>query len=506
MTQDMHDYPPHMSRSHTPPLTDNHYLLPLPGGKYAPRTLTFKRRQHELTHFLEVYDHICAHYKITNEAEKCKGIITYCTSKVARMVEKLPSFNNGDYRKLVKDLYYFLDDDDHTYSISKVQSFTKKWRQRRIESLDQFKRYHRKYLELVGKAAGSKSITEGDFDRYFWEGIHSSLRRKIENRMLVTNPDLDVSVPFAMTRIVKAAGYLLNQRRFDQHLFAKAKYNSSDTDSDSEDDYKPKRVVSDSESDQENDSDASHGSRTPLAKRKKVSSSPKLPFKHVPSPKPADENEVSKLITRMNKLSIGQLNQADPKQKAYLADVLKNLVEPPRNQYNPNPPPRNPYNSGPPRRDGYPQRDPPPHRQFGESVRPFPERSEIYCFGCGRAGHRVPQCGELNALLNQGTIVRNSAGRLQWPDGSHIQKEREESWVQAINKAVKRTNIVKAEVYCPDAGDEGDEEEGLYVGFAREEDDASSEEQEGLGWTSGFVSDCYALGAERNPRVSRDTR
>ena len=115
--------------------------------------------------------------------------------------------------------------------------------------------------------------------------------------MLMTNPDLDVSVPFAMTCIVKAAGYLLNQCRFDQHLFAKAKYNSLDTDSDSEDDYKPKRVVSDSESDQENDSDASHKSRTPLIKRKKISSSPKSLFKHDPSPKPADGNKVSKLIS-----------------------------------------------------------------------------------------------------------------------------------------------------------------------------------------------------------------
>ena len=512
MTQDMQDDTPHTSRSHTPPLTDNHFLLPLPGGKYAPRTLTFRRRQHELTHFLEVYDHICAHYKITNEAEKCKGIVTYCTSKVASMIEKLPSFNRGNYKKLVKDLYYFLEDDDHTYSISKVQSFTKKWRHRRIESLDQFKRYHRKYLELVGKAAGSKSMTEEDFNRYFWEGIHSSFRRKVENRMLVIDPDLDVSVPFDISQIVKAAGYLLNKRRFDQHLFAKSKYHSSDTDTDSEDDYRPKRVASGSESDEANDSEASQDSRTPLLKKKKSSPSPspKSPFKHISHPKQADDNEVSKLITRMNKLSLGQLNQADPKQKAYLADVLKNLVEPPRNQYMPNPP-RNQYNPGPPRREGYPQRDPPPHQRFGEPARNFPERTEVYCFGCGRAGHRILQCGELNALLNQGIIVRNSAGRLQWPDGSHVQKDREDSWVQAINKALKRTNIVKAEVHCPDSEeddeeDEEDEEEDLYVGFTREEDDASSDEQEELGWTSGHVSDCYALGAERMPRVSRDTR
>jgi len=504
MTQDTFDAPNPTYRSQSPPLVNNHFLLPLPGGKYAPRTLTFRRRKHELTHFLEVYDHICSHYKITDEAEKCKGVITYCTSKVARMVEKLPSFNTGDYTGLVKDLYYFLEDDDHTYSISKVQSFTKKWRQRRIESLDQFKRYHRKYLELVGKAAGTRSMTEGDFNRYFWEGIHSSLRRKIENRMLVTDPDLDVSVPFAIGHVVKAAGYILNRRRFDQHLFGGSSYNSSDTDSDS-DAYRPKRVASDdTDSDQGEDSDESHESRTPFIRKKKLPSSPKSLFKPVPQPKPAEENEVSKLITRMNKLSIGQLSQADPKQKAYLADMLKNLVEPPREQYHPNPP-RNQYNPGPPRREGYPQRDPPPHRPFGEPTRPFQERQEMFCFGCGRTGHRVTQCGELNTLLNQGTIVRNSAGRLQWPDGSTIQKDREDTWVQAINKALKRTNIVKAEVESQDSEGE-DEEESLYVGFTREEDDASSDEQEELGWTSGHVSDCYALGAERNPKVSRDTR
>ena len=426
------------------------------------------------------------------------------------MVKKLPSYNSGDYRKLVKDLYYFLENDNHTYSISKVQSFTKKWRHRRIESLDQFKRYHRKYLELVGKAAGSRSMTEGDFNRYFWEGIHSSFRRKVENRMLVIDPDLDVSVPFDMAQIVKAAGYILNQRRFDQHLFAKSKYNSSDTDSDSDDDYRPKRIASDSDSEQGNDSDASHDSRAPLIRKKKSSPSPRPSFKHVPHPKQPEENEVSKLITRMNKLSIGQLSQADPKQKAYLADLFKSLVEPPRNHYNSNPP-RNQYNPGPPRRDGPPQRDLPPH-QFREPARPFPDRSDLYCYGCGRTGHRVPQCGELNALLNQGTIVRNSAGRLQWPDGSPILKDREDTWVQAINKALKRTNIVKAEVHCQDSdededGDEEDEEEEeTYVGFTREESDASSDEQEELGWTSGHISDCYALGAERNPRVSKDTR
>ena len=92
-------------------------------------------------------------------------------------------------------------------------------------------------------------------------------------------------------------------------------------------------------------------------------------------------------------------------------------------------------------------------------------------------------------------------GRVQWPDGSFIRKDRDDTLVQAINRASKKTNIVKAELCHPEA-----EEDYQYVGVVREEDDASSEEQEDLGWTSGHIGDRYSLGVERNPRVSKENR
>ena len=113
---------------HIPPLTDNHFLLPLPGARYAPRTLTFKGGKQELTHFLEVYDHVCTHFGVTDTSEKCKGITPYCTSKVARMIARLPSYIDGNYRDLITDLYYFLEDEDDSYNIGRVGSFTRKWR------------------------------------------------------------------------------------------------------------------------------------------------------------------------------------------------------------------------------------------------------------------------------------------------------------------------------------------------------------------------------------------
>ena len=415
MTQDTdsQDTQDELFQSENVPISNNHVLLPLPGAKYAPRTLTSKGQEHELTHFLEVYNHLCVHYKITSSREKCKGIIPYCTAKVTKMIEKLPSYNMGDYKHLVKDLYYFLDNTDNTYNSGKVESFTKKWRQRKIDSMELFKRYHRKYLELVGKAIGSQNMSDRDFNRYFWEGIHRSLRRRIEDRMLVANPDLDVSTPFEMKRVVKAVGYLFNRHRFDQHLLGKASYDSSASDSEDENykPYKSRRPQSDSEDDKEDESnDTDHSRRSyPKKKRhptdKKVSSKKDMPPKKESLPRKIEGEDISKLAQKM-----GQLSLSDPKYRAFYADIIREELEKQR------PPPFTPPWPNP---DNRFRRDPPPHpdmgpsRTYGQLPGPPPPRFDLHCFGCGKDGHRMTQCGELNTLINQRTIVRNEWGKLQ---------------------------------------------------------------------------------------------
>jgi len=80
-----------------------------------------------------------------------------------------------------------------------------------METKKHFKQYHRKYLELVGMALAAGHISEQDNNRHFWEGIHHSLRRRIEDRMLVVDPDLDVSTPFDMRKVVKAVEHIYNK-------------------------------------------------------------------------------------------------------------------------------------------------------------------------------------------------------------------------------------------------------------------------------------------------------
>ena len=336
------------------PLTNNHFLLPLSGDRYAPRTLTSKARHHDLRHFLEVYDHLCSHYKITSEAEKCKGILAYCSSRVAKMIEQFPSYIQGSYSDMTQDLYYFLADEDNSYSISKIEALTKKWRKRKIETLEQFKHYHRKYFEVMGKAIGSEIINQKEYNRYFWEGLHHTLRRRIEDRLSVLDPDLDVSVPFDMSDVIKAVKNIFNRKRFDQHLISEDGYGSDSTEPD---DYKVSNLLTDSE-DEKNNSDDSDSPRRRHG-RKRASAPQALPRippkKDNPLAKKVEDPAVAKLTQEFGRLKL-HLMQRDP--------MYRDMVEPPRNQYGRNFPP---YNNTPMRNPPQFNRTPfnyPPPQQF----------------------------------------------------------------------------------------------------------------------------------------------
>ena len=507
------------------PVSNDHYLLPLHKEKYAPsKRLTPRTTHSDLNHFIEYYNHLCAHYDITSSQEKCRGLIGYCDRKIARMIEKLPSYVKGDFKRLVKDLYYFMEEEDDSYNLAKVDHLTRKWRKRAVDSMEDFKRYHRKFLELVGRAIGSGTIDQKECNRHFWEGIHRSLRRKIEEKLSLHNPNLDVSIPFEMEDVIAAVNAIFNRKRFDQHLFSKKNYDS-DTESE-EESHKPARVLSDSEDDKDSDSDASD---TPTRKRSKNKSDPpffpKLPVKKTPQPaKRSEKDEMSKLTEQMSQLKL-YLMQKDPE--------YRDAMDPPQGRYNQNhqynPPQRYPprftqfqYNTPLPQHNrppnfnnrpanqtstqyanaSYnrsPQREAPPHMNQNQPAVPPPQDS--YCFGCGQTGHRMNQCTEINTLINQGTISRNQSGKLCWPDGSFLLKDREETWVQAVNKAIKRSNVVRTKIHELNTGDVYQ-----YIGIDREDSDASSEEQEELDLTSGTIADCYAVGADRNPKISKDAR
>jgi len=153
--------------------------LPAPDSKYAPKT--FYGNPLELTRFLDYFRRTCLRHHVTKSEDKYQGLLQYCSDRVLTTLQNLDSSITQDYDELVKELYYFYGPNEATYSIGKIESFTAKWRKQMITSIDRFKRYHQKYLELVGEAKKSSQISDWDYDRYFWEGLHEAFRIRLEN-------------------------------------------------------------------------------------------------------------------------------------------------------------------------------------------------------------------------------------------------------------------------------------------------------------------------------------
>jgi len=92
-------------------------------------------------------------------------------------------------------------------------------------------------------ALAAGHISEQDSNRHFLEGIHHSLRRRIEGHMLVVDPDLDALISSDMCKVVKAVEHIYSKHQFDQHLLETAVgyCSASNTESKEEDYHKPPR-------------------------------------------------------------------------------------------------------------------------------------------------------------------------------------------------------------------------------------------------------------------------
>ena len=509
---------PHDTSSHNP-----YVKLPVANSIYAPKTFTGKT--YELEPFLENYSYACQRYNINTSEDRYKGLVQYCSPKIAKTLRSFPSHKEKDFDLLLEELIYFYGNEDNTYNVGRIEDFTYKWRQRRITTLEQFKRYHRKYLALVGEAREQGRISEWDYDRYFWEGLNESFRRRVESRMMNSDSKLDVSVPFKLAKVVKGAEHILSPHRFDQHLITRSGYHSSDTEPEPEPVAPRYRLPKPADSSE----DDSQDEVKPLYRKKPYFSPSKPNPPKGQEPKKKESDEFRDLVHKMDKLEL-----TDPEYRILYAEAIRmnpdfkdaldrpvrqgaqklftptRYPNPPQNRFgrfpqqftDPRPPP-NSFQQNPPQQLG-PNRFPcdlPPHQSSNNYQGPSSSIPYSSCYGCGKKGHQIRECREIEGLVKSRQILFDPVAiKFHWPDGTPISKAFGETWIQTIQNT-KRANLVTINQNHQDP-----ESVYSYIGVPREEDDASTDEQEELGWTSGQVRDCQAYGAERADRVSREGR
>ena len=158
-------------------------------------------------------------------------------------------------------------------------------------------------------------------------------------------------------------------------------------------------------------------------------------------------------------------------------------------------------------------REPPPHAYRNENAifgatstttRPDIRR----CFGCGKDGHTINRCEEIQKHIDQGTISRNSYRRWVWKDGTDVERRRGETWVEAIWAGVKHVGIATAVRIREKDDRKEDENVVMYIEADQEEEDADERDQDDLGWRNGTRGSLnqQTLAVIRSERVSRNER
>lgn len=146
--------------------------LPVRKGKGAPDT--FKGDFRDIEIFLDNFEALCTEKNVIKDEYKCKGLVRYCSREVRETLEGLKSYSDKDYSTFKSDIIYYYDKDRERqrYRMKDIHLLVKKWKEKRIDNLETFKKYHLKYLKIGGWLLRHKKITEPEHRRWFWGGLH----------------------------------------------------------------------------------------------------------------------------------------------------------------------------------------------------------------------------------------------------------------------------------------------------------------------------------------------
>jgi hypothetical protein len=235
--------------------------MPIPGTKLAPEK--FRGDFHKVKEFIQHYERLCAQNNVVVDAEKCETLLRYCSRREKQTIKNIPSYGTKKWDRLRFDILklYDADLDTKKYKVRDVRAFSKKHKQKKIRNLGDWKKYCRAFLRIAGSLLTEKKIGSKEYATYFWQGIPRTLRTRLENRLLAKDPIRDLSEPFEVDDIDRAAEAILQRDRFDRAL------DESDSESDDSSGMESSSESDDESSESESDDERERRKRR---SRKKV--------------------------------------------------------------------------------------------------------------------------------------------------------------------------------------------------------------------------------------------
>ena len=155
MTSKQRSIPPHQQPSLTSlptmfPQPTNIYLDPLlnmpsRNSKYAPKK--FKGKYSDVLRFIQHYNQLLIQYMITNEEDKCNGVLEYVSRSVKDFIKSLPDFITPNWNRLQANILKFYDAerDDNRFQHNDLVDYIQLTSTKHLTTLGQWKEYYREF-------------------------------------------------------------------------------------------------------------------------------------------------------------------------------------------------------------------------------------------------------------------------------------------------------------------------------------------------------------------------
>ncbi|KAI1791113.1 hypothetical protein LXA43DRAFT_973301 [Ganoderma leucocontextum] len=401
--------------------------MPLEGGKLAPKT--FKGDPADVESFLRRFERLAILHHLTSQ-ERCEMVTDYCGRIVRETIEGFKAYRDGNWETLKADIRKF--------RVKDLETFVIHTQKQNIYELRDWRKYLRNFIRVAGWLRGQSKLSDDDYAYYMWIGLHPRFRSRLENRILLEEPNHDMSEPFSPESIAKAAEAILGVERFDtERLSSDDGYLYA---SDEEDDGLPAslrkkrqpkttRVIPD-DSDDEDDGEKH---KSPITRT--------LPHEAMRHKKDKQRNspgddEFDKLVDQMQALSLddpkyGILFMKACKLNPLAADCLRRpMVNRERVAHMPTQDTRREL---PPH-----MRQPNPNRFISQRGPPLRDG----CYGCGNPGHIMRDCMKMQELLDKHIVLKDYRGRFTHPDGMPIHRIPGETLIQAVKRVHPEVHLI----------------------------------------------------------------
>jgi hypothetical protein len=415
-------------------VTETPQNMPVPGSKTAP--LKFKGEFSKVSEWLERFEEL-ADANHLKDANKCKHLVRYCSTKVRQTIENFPCYTTPNWSELCEAIRELYNDVQTTkrYQVHHLEALVEKYSAIPIQSSTDLNEYRKDFIRIGGWLLAKKKISQDDLNRFFWRGFHEVTQIRLEERMLTINPKLDVSIPYDSDKVVDAARIIWNPNKFYDQVVDPELGEVQETDSEWEASGEEEEIQVIKK--KKKKKAAKPTERSELPETQQASTTGLAGASTLRNAKQVDQ--VAELIGKLGRLSLD-----DPAYAAMyfmvtsIAPTVKEWLAKPIHKESLKEVGRAPSSGNPSaaQQDNAPKEEASGNNPAGNDM--LERIKALICHFCKEQGHAVRYCTQLKAFIDQGILKRAENNRSVWADGNQIAKYPTESIMAAVQR--QRTN------------------------------------------------------------------